>query len=83
MFQGTPPADIRDDKEIEGKGEILEKLLDLSALVDAMLLPTLTGANIAETLQEKGVHALNAYIYVSEYLYIYSKNYLSVPIVSV
>ena len=47
--------DVRDDKEIGGKGEILEKLLDLSALVDAMLLPTLTEANIAETLQEKQV----------------------------
>ena len=49
------PYDVRDEKEIEGKGEILEKLLDLSALVDAMLLPTLTKANIAETLPEKEV----------------------------
>ena len=49
------PDDVRDDKEIGGKGEILEKLLDLSALVDAMLLPTLTEANIAEKLQEKQV----------------------------
>ena len=49
------PDDVRDDKEIEGKGEILETLLHLSALVDAMLLPTLTKAKIAETLQEKEV----------------------------
>ena len=55
ISQGMLPDDVRDDKEIEGKGEILEKLLDLSALVDAMLLPTLTEANIAETLQEKQV----------------------------
>ena len=55
ISQGMLPDDVRDDKEIGGKGEILEKLLDLSALVDAMLLPTLTEANIAETLQEKQV----------------------------
>ena len=55
ISQGMLPDDVRDDKEIVGKGEILEKLLDLSALVDAMLLPTLTEANIAETLQEKQV----------------------------
>ena len=55
ISQGMLADDVRDDKEIEGKGEILEKLLDLSALVDAMLLPTLTEANIAETLQEKQV----------------------------
>ena len=55
ISQGMLPDDVRDDKEIGGKGEILEKLLDLSALVDAMLLPTLTEANIAEKLQEKQV----------------------------
>ena len=55
ISQGMLPDDVRDDKEIVGKGEILEKLLDLSALVDAMLLPTLTKANIAETLPEKEV----------------------------
>ena len=55
ISQGMLPDDVRDDKEIGGKGEILEKLLDLSALVDAMRLPTLTEANIAETLQEKQV----------------------------
>ena len=55
LFQGTLSASGIDgeDKDTKGRGVILEKLLDLQALVNSMLLPLIT--EIAETLQEKEV----------------------------
>ena len=55
LFQGTLSASGIDgeDKDTKGRGVILEKLLDLQALVNSMLLPLIT--EFAETLQEKEV----------------------------
>ena len=57
LFQETLSASGIDgeDKDTKGRGVILEKLLDLQALVNSMLLPLITEAEIAETLQEKEV----------------------------
>ena len=45
---------VRPNKEIKDRGIIVEKLLDLQALVNSMLLPPIT-AEVVETLHAKEV----------------------------